>query len=143
MPDIFHDFPIKAAPPRVFAALTTPAGLDEWWTLRSTGTPRSGVEYVLDFGPEYVWKARVSRCVPDAEFELEFTDADPEWIGTKVGFHLSAAGAGTQVRFRHVGWPRETEHFRVSSYCWAMYLRILRRHLEHGESVPYARRLDA
>ena len=143
MPDILHDFPIEAAPARVFAALTTPAGLDQWWTLRSTGTPRLGAEYVLDFGPEYVWKARVSRCVPDAEFELEVTDADPEWIGTKVGFELSATPVGTEVRFRHAGWPRESEHFRVSSYCWAMYLRILRRHIEHGESVPYARRLDA
>jgi hypothetical protein len=25
---------------------------------------------------------------------------------------------------------------------WAMYLRVLKRHLEHGESVPYERRLD-
>jgi len=31
----------------------------------------------------------------------------------------------------------------VSCYCWAMYLRIMRRYLEHGESVPYERRLDA
>lgn len=143
MPDIVHDFRIDMAPARVFAAVTSPAGLDEWWTLRSAGAPRPGTEYVLDFGPGYVWKARVSRCAADSEFELEFTDADPEWIGTKVGFHLAAMGAGTQVRFRHVGWPGESEHFRVSSYCWAMYLRILRRHLEHGESVPYQLRLDA
>jgi len=31
----------------------------------------------------------------------------------------------------------------ISSFCWAMDLRILRRHLEHGESVPRERRLDA
>jgi hypothetical protein len=34
------------------------------------------------------------------------------------------------------------DEFRRSSYCWAMYLRILRRYLEHGETVPYERRLD-
>jgi hypothetical protein len=30
----------------------------------------------------------------------------------------------------------------VSCFCWAMYLRILRRHLEYGEEVEYERRLD-
>jgi hypothetical protein len=29
-----------------------------------------------------------------------------------------------------------------SSYCWAMYLRLLRRNVEAGEVVPYAQRLD-
>jgi hypothetical protein len=33
-------------------------------------------------------------------------------------------------------------HYRTSCHCGALYLRILRRHLEHGESVPYERRLD-
>jgi len=28
------------------------------------------------------------------------------------------------------------------THCWAMYLRILGRHLEHGESVPFEKRLD-
>jgi hypothetical protein len=32
---------------------------------------------------------------------------------------------------------------RISCHCWALYLRLLRRHLEFGESVPYDRRLEA
>ncbi len=48
----------------------------------------------------------------------------------------------TQVRFYHRGWPVETEHYRISCYCWAMYLRVMKRYLEHGEIVPYERRLD-
>jgi hypothetical protein len=35
------------------------------------------------------------------------------------------------------------EHWRISCYWWAMYLRVLRRYLEHGESVAYEDRLDA
>ena len=143
MPDILHDFLVKAAPARVYGAVTSPDGLDRWWTLRSAGAPRPGSEYELGFGPGYDWRARVTRCEPDVRFELEMTRADPQWVGTKVGFHLTPAGEGTQVRFSHVGCPAESENFRVSSYCWAMYLRILRRYLERGESVPYARRLEA
>jgi uncharacterized protein YndB with AHSA1/START domain len=141
MPDILHDFLIKAPPDRVFAAVSAPAGLDAWWTRRSGGVSRVDAEYELEFGPPYEWRARVTRCVPDHEFELELTKADQEWLGTRVGFRLAAVAGGTQVRFSHVGWPTASEHFRISSYCWAMYLRLLRRYLEHGEIVAYERRL--
>ena len=142
MPDIVHDLPIKAAASRVFRAASTPAELDHWWTARSAGKPRLGAEYELWFGPEHDWRATVTRCEPDVEFELTLNRADQEWVGTQVGFQLEAKGGATQVRFHHLGWPAATEHYRVSCYCWAMYLRVLRRYLEHGESVPYERRLD-
>jgi hypothetical protein len=48
----------------------------------------------------------------------------------------------TAVNFYHTGWPQKNEHYKISSYCWAMYLRILKRHLEYGESVPYEKRLQ-
>jgi uncharacterized protein YndB with AHSA1/START domain len=140
--DIIHEFPIQVPPGRVFQGISTPAGLDQWWTARSQGEPRLGAEYELWFGPRYDWRGKVTRCRPDAEFELEITRADKEWLGTRVGFALQEQGRGTLVRFQHLGWPTESEQWRVSCYCWAMYLRILRRYLEHGETVPYERRLD-
>lgn len=142
MPDILHDFLIKANRNRVFRTVSAPAEIDHWWTARSAGEPRLGAEYELWFGPEYDWRAKVTKCKPDDEFELEVTRADKEWIGTRVGFRLEGEGGTTQVRFHHLGWPAVTEHYRISCFCWAMYLRVLRRYLEHGESVPYERRLD-
>jgi uncharacterized protein YndB with AHSA1/START domain len=142
MADILQDFPINAAPERVFAAISSPDGLDQWWTVRSAGRAAAGAEYELGFGPEYDWRARVTRCMPGAEFELEMTRADADWTGTRVAFHLSPRPAGTWVQFSHVGWPDANEHYRISCHCWAMYLRVLRRYLEHGERVPYADRLD-
>jgi uncharacterized protein YndB with AHSA1/START domain len=142
MADIYHDFPIKGSPERVYEAVATPPGLDQWWTKRSAGMPVEGTEYELWFGPEFDWRARVTRAVAPSEFELQLTEAHPDWIGTRVGFHLERATEATQVRFYHTGWPTPNEHWRISCYCWAMYLRILRRYLEHGETVPYERRLD-
>ena len=75
MAEILHDLPIGVSPARVFAAFSTPDGLDTWWTLRSAGEAKPGGEYLLDFGPGYEWRARVTRCVPGREFELEFTHA--------------------------------------------------------------------
>jgi len=52
------------------------------------------------------------------------------------------SASGTQVRFSHRGWSEANDHYRTSCHCWALYLRILRRHLEHGEKVPHEQRLD-
>ena len=78
MPDILLDLPINAPPAAVFAAVSTPEGLDEWWTLESAGIDEPGAEYRLGFGPGYDWRARVTRCEPPNEFELEFTGADAD-----------------------------------------------------------------
>jgi uncharacterized protein YndB with AHSA1/START domain len=142
MADILQDFPIKAPPDRVFKAVSDPAMLDRWWTMRSSGAPVVGSTYDLDFGPDYAWRAAVTKSVPGVAFELQLTHADRDWVGSRVGFELSPSSGGTHVRFYHRGWPEPNDHYRISTHCWAMYLRILRRHLEHGESVPYHDRLD-
>lgn len=144
MADILEDFPIAVPPAKVFGAITMPAGLDQWWTTTSAGKPANGAEYELRFGPGFDWRAKVTACVPNERFEIEITRADGEkqWVGTRIGFRLAPASGGTEVRFAHTGWPSVSDNFRVSTYCWAMYLRILKRYLEHGERVPYERRLS-
>ena len=75
-------------------------------------------------------------------FTLEIVEAMEEWLGTRVSFTLAPSARGTDVEFVHSGWPETNDHFRTSTFCWAMYLRIMKRWIEHGESVPYERRLD-
>ncbi len=142
MTDIYHDFPVKATLEDVFGAVSSPAGLDIWWTKSSRGAPLVGSEYELGFGPGYAWTATVTRCVPHTEFELQMVESDDDWLGTVVGFRLEPRGERTWVSFYHTGWPAPNEHYRISCNCWAMYLRVLRRYLEHGETVPYEKRLD-
>ena len=142
MADIFHHFQIKAARQKVFQAVSTPAGLDVWWTKQAMGQPVEGAAYELGFGPGYEWQAVVTRCVPEAEFELQLTAAPEDWLDTRVGFQLDEQDDVTQVRFHHTGWPEVNEHYRVSCYCWAMYLRLLKRYVEVGEFVPYEDRLE-
>lgn len=142
MADILHTFPIGASRERVFAMFATPAGLDAWWTARAAGRAALGETYALWFGPDYDWRARVTAYEPEALFELTFTEAMPDWMGTRVRAELSETDGVTTVRFAHLGWPEASEHFRVSSFCWAMYLRLLRKYLETGEVVPYDVRLD-
>jgi uncharacterized protein YndB with AHSA1/START domain len=143
MPDILQDFPIRASASRVFEAVSTPSGLDSWWTKKSAGMPGPGALYELWFGPEYDWRGQVSRYSPNNEFELQIVRADADWTNSLVGFRLREETGRTWTQFYHTGWPTVNEHYRVSCHCWALYLRILRRYLEHGEIVPYEDRLDA
>jgi len=142
MSDIFHNFPIEATTDKVFEAISRSEGLDKWWTKGSVVNPAPGGMYTLDFGPGYVWKAIVTAYGKASIFELKMTEADDDWLGTKIGFNLINRQGKTDVNFYHTGWPQKNEHYKISSYCWAMYLRILKRHLEYGEWVPYEKRLQ-
>ena len=143
MPDIQHDFPIAAPTPAVFETLCSPGGLAAWWTETTEGRPGPGERYRLGFGAGYDWAGVIRRFEPDRLVEWEITEADDDWRGTRVGFRLAPRGDATDVEFWHTGWPDRNAHYRRSSFCWAMYLRLLRRHIEEGEVVPYAERLGA
>ena len=141
MPSILHALPLRSSPAKVFDAISQPGEVDKWWSLECSGTPMVGEEYRLFFGEPWDWRARVSRCEVGRTFEWEMIDAMPDWIGTRVGFELGKVEEGTRMRFHHDGWKEENEHFRVSSYCWAMLLRLLKVYVERGEVMPHAERL--
>lgn len=141
MPDILHDFFIKSTPQKVFAAISLPTEVDNWWSLECSGEARLGGEYRLYFGEPWDWRARVSRYEPDRAFEWEMTTAMADRVGTRVGFELEPAERGTKVRFHHRGWAGETEHFRISSYCWGTLLRLPKVYVEHGAVMPHAERV--
>ena len=143
MADILHDFPISAAVEKVFRAVSDPGGIDTWWSKECKGRPAEGEVYELFFGDDYRWKAVVSNVEQNKSFELQFTQSDGDWTGTRVGFLVNEKEGSTQVQFYHRGWPEANDHFRISSFCWAMYLRLLKKYLEKGEVVEYEERLNA
>jgi len=141
MADIFHHFTINASIEKVFDGISKPNGLDRWWSKNSTGNPGLDEHYKLNFGSGVNWNAVVTKYVQNKEFELTITSANNDWINTKVGFSLNYNNDVTEVDFYHESWPEKNEHYKISCYCWAMYLRILKRFLEYGEEVPYENRL--
>ena len=143
MPDIYHTLSIAGSKERIFEAVSTAEGLNSWWTRTAQGAPRPGAIYHFGFGPEHQWRAEVVRCEPGAALEWEMIQSAPDWVGTRVGFHLQKAENGTQVDFSHTGWREASNHYRVCSFWWGMYLRLLRRYVEQGEITPYHERSKA
>lgn len=138
--EIRHQLLIKAAQKDVFKAVSEPSQLNEWWTETCEGSPAAGSAYSLGFGPPFFWKAEVLSCMPEETFELRMTEADQDWMDTVVGFHLSTSSKGTVLDFYHLGWKSPNDHFKISSFCWANYLKICKNYLERGIRVPYAER---
>lgn len=140
MADILLQLPVWAPISRVFDAMSTPSGLNAWWTLDCRGERAVGARYAFDFGPGYAWEGTLTRCESDVACEWRMDVADDDWTGTHVGFTLAAIEHGVRVEFAHRGWRDANAHFRGSAYCWATYLRLLKRFVEHGEMVPYGAR---
>ena len=142
METVFHSFFFISPSKDVFEAISTPDGLNSWWSKTCAGNAALGEEYQMGFGPGYDdWCAVISKYSP-REFELTFENAMEDWIGTRVGFVLTDKNDATNVEFYHSGWSSQSEHFKISSYCWAMCLRLLRRFVELGEVVEFDNRND-
>src|SRR5260370_38935234 len=109
MPDIFHDFPIKASPARVFEAISAPHGLDAWWTKKSSGRPAEAEEYKLWFGPHFDWRALVTKCVAPSEFELEILARTRTGRVPVSAFVFTASKQRTCASITPAGpWPTNT-----------------------------------
>jgi len=137
--DILHDLKIDADTRSVFEAVSRPDGLNRWWTESSLGDPRYGAEYAFVFG-EAVWRGMVLECRHPESIVWEMVEADEDWLGTRFGFRLAsvdASGEATQVRFFHRGWRDANAHYRRTSYCWAMYLNLLKGFLEDERVVEF------
>jgi uncharacterized protein YndB with AHSA1/START domain len=142
--NIEHELVIAAPIDAVFERLGTARGLNSWWTLTATDDPRAGGRYEFGFGPEYQWAGVARVFEPPHAIEWEMTETRPmdDWRGTRVGARLTAEGNTTRLHFYHRGWESASAHHRTSSFCWAMYLRLLARNCTSGEVVPYERRND-
>lgn len=87
--------------------------------------------------PGLTWSAVIRAFEPPTDIEFEVLQAVDSWAGSRVSFHLEPSGRLTNLRLAHTGWRRDSESFRTSSYSWAMYLRVLRRYLESGQTVNH------
>ena len=136
--NIYHDLVIKSTLKEVFDAVSNPEHLNNWWTLKCTGTPELNAEYNFYFAPEYDWYGKVITCQPNHAFYIKMKKTnDEDWNPTTFGFNLEQIKEGVQVRFFHIDWPLCNHHFRHSSFCWALLLNGLKNYLEKGVVIPF------
>ena len=68
------------------------------------------------------------------------TKSDPNWEPTSFGFDLKEIEDGVLVKFWHKDWPECNDHYKHSSFCWALLLKGLKDYLEKGVIIPFEER---
>lgn len=141
MHNIYHDLVIHSTPNKVFEAITQPNHLNNWWPLKSSGIPKLGEVYNLNFTNDYNWFGEVSEVEINERFFITMTSSDTDWDGTTFGFHLKPQSDSKIIlEFSHCGWKSNNHHFRNSSFCWAQLLNGLKQYLEKGLIIPFENR---
>ena len=150
MATIHHKVSINAPVAKVYAAISTAAGIGTWWDKQTaTQTDRS---LVLEHnpGPEHgVVKLRVVELVPDRRVEWECISTHPKsspasaWTGTHFIFELAdrpdiATPSGskgdqrpsTLLDFCQIGYDERSEFLESNSAAWGQVLQNLKRVVE-------------
>jgi uncharacterized protein YndB with AHSA1/START domain len=133
MPDIKHLIEIAATPSAVYAALTTSAGLQSWWTADAEAeTQAGGAAQFGFFQRTTVYRMRIDQLEP-ARRVAWTCETGAEWQGTSLVFSLEAKGAGTLLHFVHGNWQAESEYFLCCNTTWGELLYRLKAAVEgHG-----------
>ena len=139
MVEIIHRIGIACSPSRVFNALTTDAGLSQWWTTDTSGAGDVGsiIEFRFNgMGPDF----EVAELQADSLVRWRHSGEIPDqWIGTEVLFQLKNDGSQTYVLFSHSNWKERSEFMGHCSTKWAVFLLSLKDAIETGKGKPYPR----
>lgn len=135
MHDVLFRFETTAAPATVIEALTTTAGIKQFWTVDAKVPSRVGESLTLGF-----------KQAP-APFDLTLEQSDdttviwrtetfpPHWVGTTVRWDIEPTEDGANVRFRHGPFSDDDEAGMVA-FTWGLILAQLKQLAETGSATP-------
>jgi uncharacterized protein YndB with AHSA1/START domain len=140
MPTIYHSLPIKTSASKIFEAVSNPFHLEKWWPLKCSGEAKIDAMYNFNFTDAYDWYAQVNHCIHNESIYFKMTKSDPDWDSTTFGFSIEELKGNTWLHFFHKDWQTENQHFKHSSYCWAVLLKGLKNYLEQDLIIPFEER---
>ncbi|WP_255991739.1 SRPBCC family protein [Chitinolyticbacter albus] len=137
---------VAADPAAVYAALTTKAGLQGWWTQDCDVDTQVGGTVKFRFGQHYK-HMRIEALSPGREVRWLCTVAHidvnrfqhkDEWVGTQLVFHLTpSVEGGTRLEFEHVGLVPSFECYDLCQNGWQHFMGSLQHYVETGVGEPF------
>jgi uncharacterized protein YndB with AHSA1/START domain len=137
MAEISNEINIKAAPDRVYRALTEINGLKSWHTGQVEGTADIGgvLQFASRGQPKFGWEVLASE--PTKRVAWKCVQGPGDSVGTTVGFDISpASDSRTLLVCTHGGWPGTNGNYRKCNTLWGVLLHHLRQYVETGKSMP-------
>jgi hypothetical protein len=135
-------FTVDQMPQEAFEAIKNLRG---WWSEEIEGSTHAlGDEFTYRYKDFHRCKMKLIEIVPHKKLVwrvvdnyFNFTEDKTEWKGTKLIFGISKRGAGTEIRFTHVGLVPEYECFDVCSNAWGTFINgSLRSLITTGKGRP-------
>ena len=131
---------MQASPHAVYEAVTTGAGVRDWWSSHTTDATNG--EITVRFGGEDFHTLRLLNLTPDKHvvwewiaqyFPVPGTSQTDEWVGTRVLFDIHANPDGSStLHFMHAGLTPHVACYNLCEPGWNNALGNLQRFLEHG-----------
>jgi uncharacterized protein YndB with AHSA1/START domain len=136
MPTIKLLFHINAPQEKVFEAISSIKGIQNWWTVQTSGSDKKGGTISFRFGemgPDF----KVIEQIPNKKIKWQCTAGIPDWIGTTVNFDLDQNEGKTRVRFEHGGYPNDGDFFASCAFSWGRYMESLRQYCQTSKGEAY------
>jgi uncharacterized protein YndB with AHSA1/START domain len=138
MAELKHQIPIEASPDKIYAALTTQAGLRSWWTADTKAEEKVGGSAEFGFDKRaIVFRMKIEKLEPGRSVVWSCHGDLPEWNGTTLTWDLEKNHSGTTVRFTHAGWNAVTEMFAICNSSWGELMYRLKNYVEGKNPGPH------
>ncbi len=135
MAEIRHNVVIKASPEKIFDAITTQQGLENWWAKQTTARPEVGFVNVFTFGT-FRNEMEVTVLIPNKRTEWKCLKSIEDWVDTSISFDLQEKDGRTVLRFAHSGWRTDSDVFAGCNHDWGRFLISLKSLCETGTGAP-------
>jgi uncharacterized protein YndB with AHSA1/START domain len=138
MAELKHQIAIKRTPEKVYAALTTQAGLRHWWTTDANGEEKAGGKAEFGFDKRAtVFRMKIEKLNPGKEVVWKCHGDNSEWAGTTLTCKISGEKGMSVLRLTHSGWKAATELYAICNSSWGELMHRVRDYVEGKNPGPH------
>ena len=127
---------IAAPQQQVYEAISTINGIQNWWTVQTSGNDSlNGIISFRfgDIGPDF----KVTELIPGEKVKWLCVAGFPDWIGTSLIFSLDQNDGKSRVRFEHADWQDDGDFYAGCAFSWGRYMESLRQYCQTGKGESF------
>ena len=137
MNNIRHFIGARTTKEAMFKAISTPDGIEKWWSTQAKGIPEAGETLELYFEGITTLKFRYEQIIPNEKLVIRCIDGFKTWYDTVLTHELEEKDG--QVFLTHIHSNIDPEDLEALTYFntkWTVYLLSLKDFLEKGKGTP-------
>jgi len=130
--EIKHLYHIDAPIEKVYQAISSIEGLQNWWTIQTKGNSVLGGQIQFDFGDFEGPLMQVVALETKKKVQWRCIKEEDLWYNHGFSFDLDHNENKTRLRFTHSNWEETNDFYAHCNFSWGRYLESLRQYCQHG-----------